>query len=216
MRSFVYFCWTGSLLNIFANPLPSDMFYDDFYGPDSEVQEDSLFGDMALADPSWEGLQWEEPEPEASFDTGSLWTFDNGVYDMLPPDSSQYQLASTGSDPLMSSCDGAGLRKRDQLSTRDGGVCSSPDAPLEFKIPTISPLQLPKKPTQNEFIPTLGRLRWGPSPGAQDPICSLEPYDHHLCCDGPLGDEAMDFGDLHVYTPIKNCNFGKAEPRQMR
>ena len=212
MHSFIifFFC-TGTLLTIFANPLPSDMFYNEFYGFDSEAQGDSLFGDIASTDPSMDGFYLAEPSTQASLETENLWTPGDGNYDMVLPESSQDPMISEDSDLLMSSCGGADVQKRDQLRSRDSGVCASPDAPLNFKIPTIPPLTLSKKPSQTEVIPTLGRLRFGSSFGGEDPICSVEPYDHHLCCDGPMGDEAMDFGDLQVYTPVKNCLPGKFE-----
>lgn len=187
------------------------MFYSDFLGSASEGQGDSLFGDIASTDLIMEGFPLQESSSQVSSETGNLWTSGSGNYDMLSPVSSQDPMISEDSDLLMSSCGGTEVQKRDQLIIRDGGVCVSSDEPLKFKIPTIPPLTVPKKPSQTEVVPTLGRLRWGLGPGNQDPICSVEPYEHHLCCDGPMGDEAMDFGDLQVYTPVKNCLPGKDE-----
>ena len=185
------------------------MFYNEFYGSDSDTQGDSLFGDIASADPSMEGFHLAEPSPQATSEPEYLWASGSGNYDILPSDGFQDPIISEDSDLLMSSCGGADIQKRDQLSARDGEACPSSEAPLKFKIPTIPPLLQPKKPAQTEIVPTLGRLRFGSSSGMEDPICSVEPYDHHLCCDGPIGDEAMDFGDLAVYTPVKNCLPGK-------
>lgn len=189
------------------------MFNNEFYGVDSEAQGDSLFGDIASADPSMEGLHLAESSPQAASETEYLWTSGSGNYDIFPSDSSQDPIISEDSDLLISSCGGTDVQKRYQLRTRNGEACASPEAPLKFKIPTIPPLLQPKKPAQTEIVPTLGRLRFGSSSGMEDPICSVEPYDHHLCCDGPIGDEAMDFGDLKVYTPVKNCLPGKFETR---
>lgn len=210
MRFFVVFSWAGTLLAVFSNPLPSDMFSDDFYGSDSDVQGGSLFGDIASIDSSMENLHL-EPSPQASVDSENIWTSGNENYDMLAPDGSPDPMISEGSDLLASSCGGPEVKRRDQMRARDGGVCQSTDEALKFKIPTLTPLSLPKKPSQTEVIPTLGRLRLGPPFGKEDPVCNVEPYDHHLCCDGPLGDEMMDFGDLQVYTPVKNCSPGKIE-----
>lgn len=181
------------------------MFYDELYGLDSEVQGDSLFGDIASADPNMEGFRLAEPTPQAASETENLWTSGSGSFDTLPLDSSQDPIIAENPDLLMSSCGGADIQKRDQLRTRDGSLCPSSAAPLKFKIPTIDPLSLPKKPPQTEIVPTLGRLRFGFSLGSEDPICSIEPYNYHLCCDGPMGEEALDFGQLYVYTPVKNC-----------
>lgn len=212
MRYFILFCWTSTLLTIHANPLPSDSFYSDFYEPDSGVQGDSIFGDIASIDSSTEGFNWDESSPQDTFDTGSLWPSDDRTYDTFSPDDGQDLMISEDSDLLMSSsCGGAEVQKRDQLRIRDDGSCPSSDQPVNFKVPTINPPTLPKTPAQSEIKPTLGRLRFGPPRGNQDPICSVEPYDHHLCCDGPIGGPAMYFGDLEVYTPVKNCRLGKVE-----
>lgn len=210
MRSLVLFSWTGTLLTIFANPLPSDMLYNDFYESDPEVQGGSLFGgDTAPTDPSLQGLLWEEPSSQ----DGSLWASGGGNYDILPQDGSQDPTSSANPDLLLSSCGGTDIQTRDQMRTRGDGLCSSADAPLSFKIPTLTPLVVPKTSSQTEIKPTLGRLRLGPPLGNQDRICSVEPYENHLCCDGPIGDEALEFGDLEVFTPVRNCIPGTVELR---
>lgn len=212
MRFFVFYTWSVTLLTISGKPLPSDTIYNDFYLSDSGLPEDSLFGDAALGSPSLDGPFTEETSSLNAYDDGSLWasTSGDGNYDILPqdddPQSTWGQDLAISEDPgvWMSSCDGAEIQKRDNMRTRDVGACSPADAPLNFKVPTLPPT-LPKTPFRTEIKPTLGRLRLGFPPVTQDPLCSVEPYELHLCCDGPVGDEAMDFGGLEVFTPVKGC-----------
>ena len=212
MRFFAFLIWTViRLITVAANPLPLDMLYNDFYSPDSQVTGDSLFGEMASTNPSSGDVLMDDPNLQMADDTGNLWTSASGNenYDLLPQDVSQPSIwtqdLTMPEDPQMwaCSCGGAEVQKRGEMRVRDDAVCPSGNAPLNFKLPT-----LPKYPTQTEVKPTLGRLRFLPPAGVQDPLCSVEPYEHHLCCDGPVGDEAMDFGDLQVYTPVKNCRPG--------
>lgn len=214
MRFFVFVSWSVSFLTVFGTPLPSDTIYNDLYLADSGLPEDSLFGVAELASPSSDGLFMEGTSSQNVNDDGSLWasTTDNGNYGSLPQDGSPQstwgQDLAVSEDPgvWMSSCDGAEIQTRDNMWNRNNGACSPADAPLNFKIPTLPTLPtIPKTPSRTEIKQTLGRLRLGFPPANQDPLCSVEPYELHLCCDGPLGDEAMDFGDLKVFTPVKNC-----------
>ena len=186
------------------------------YLADSGLPEDSLFGGAELASPSSDGIFMEGTSSQ-NVNDGSLWasTTDHGSFDSLPQDASLQstwgQDLAVSEDPggWMSSCDGAEIQTRDNMWTRDNGACSPADAPLSFKIPTLPTLPTaPKTPFQTEVKQTLGRLRLASPPATQEPLCSVEPYELHLCCDGPLGDEAMDFGDLEVFTPVENCRPG--------
>lgn len=214
MLFFNFFSLGAILLTIYANPLPSDSTYSDFYSSSDQLlgPTDSLFGDKALTDSSLDGLSWEEPS-QNTYDAENLWASTPGDlgHDLLPPDDPEQVPWDQGLTDLANSgasCGGE-IQKRGEIHSRDGEICAPKDAPLNFKIPTLPQLLPPKTPTIHEYKPTLGRLRLGFPPVEQNPYCEIEPYELHFCCDGPLGDEAPDFGDLSVYTPVKNCYPGK-------
>jgi hypothetical protein len=222
----VLFSWSAVLVAVLGNPFPSDPLYADFYASSYGVQDfgDSFIGDVASIDlsvegylPEQEGFEGDFLDSGNSFDSWSLWGTSSG--DVLPQDGFEQSALDqdptllAGSDPILSadsdpglwvsSCDGAQILKRDNIRARDDGFCRSvEDAPLNFKPPTLP--SLPQSPSQTEIIPTLGRLRLGTPPGILEPIC-IEPFEHHLCCDGPLGEEAVGFGRYNVFTPVKDC-----------
>jgi hypothetical protein len=232
----VLFSWSAVLVAVLGNPFPSDPLYTDFYASSYGVQDfgDSFTGDVASIDLSVEGYLPEQESFEGefldsgnSFDSWSLWGTSSG--DVLPQDGFEQSALDqdptllAGSDPILSadsdpglwvsSCDGARILKRDKIRARDDGICRSvEDAPLNFKPPTLP--SLPPNPSQTEIIPTLGRLRLGTPPGILEPRC-IEPFEHHLCCDGPLGEEAIGFDGYDVFTPVKDCYPGTTERYHM-
>lgn len=213
MRSPAILSWNFILLVAFAKPLPSDSLYNDFYLPEPEASGDLLFGNMASTDLSPDSLLLDESSSHSLDETDNLWvaTSANGNNALLPEDGSQQ--SSWGQNPSIaqdsgiwiSSCSGdTEVQQRSIVRIRADSTCPVTDVPLNFKTPT-----LPKLLPQNEIKPTWGQLQFALPPDGDELLCSVMPYEHHLCCDGPLGDEAMDFGDLTVFTPVQDCIPGK-------